>query len=247
MRRPMAVMAGAAATLLLTAAAPMLRGGWAILTVHELPESVVVGEATTLTFSLRQHGEELLAGRAPVVHLRTGGLLGERQRVAAERTRQPGVYRATFTPSDGEELHLRVDTDFNGWDVELLPIAVRSGRGAVVTNVAGPARGSRPVVAASGPDRGRALFVAKGCIGCHVKADDPMLRDYQEMRVGPELTGRSFPVDFLVQKMTDAASLRPAQPRFGARQAVMPQLEVSEAEARAIASYLNARSVASRD
>ncbi len=206
----------------LMAATPALRGGWAILTVHELPEQLVAGTPTTLTFSLRQHGEHLMAGRAPVVHIRSGGLLGERQRVEAERTRQPGVYRATFTPRGVGEAQVRVDTDFHGWTVDLLPIAVGTARG----------------------DRGRALFVAKGCIGCHTKSDDATLADYAEMRVGPDLTGRSYPTAWLVQKVTDPASIREGRAATGT---VMPQLEVTAAEAMEIARYLNARSVASRD
>lgn len=241
MRRTMAVMASVVAAAVFTAATPAMRGGWAILTVHELPDAVTAGDAMTLTFSLRQHGEQMLAGRAPVLLVRSGGWLGERQRVTAERTREPGVYRATFTAPDGEKLFVRVDTDFNGWTVDLWPIAVRAARGtsvATVANVDG---------ASAAHERGRALYIAKGCVGCHTKQDDAQLENYPAMRVGPDLGGRSFPLDFLVQKMTDAASLRPVQPRFGARIAVMPQLEVSAEEARAIAGYLNARSVASRD
>ncbi|MBX3132008.1 MAG: cytochrome c [Gemmatimonadaceae bacterium] len=232
------VLGGAGLLAAVTAAAPALRGGWAILTVHELPESVVVGEATTLTFTLRQHGEELMTGRAPVLQLRSGGLLGQRQRVEAERTREPGVYRATFTPGSAEPLHVRVDTDYHGWTVDLLPMTVHAA-GTRVTRASSAAPNSL--------GRGRALFVAKGCVGCHTKADDAALRDYPKMRVGPDLTGRSFPAEFLVQKMTDTDALRPTQPRFGSRQAVMPQLEVTAGEAREIAAYLNARSVASRD
>jgi len=243
MRKAMAMLAGGAGAVLLMAAAPAMRGGWAVLTVHDLPESVVAGERVTLTFSLRQHGEEMLAGREPTLQLRSGGLLGSRQRVAAERTRQPGVYRATFAVPDGEKLMVRVDTDFHGWHVDLWPIAVRASAAASNVSLASGGHASE----APGQERGRALFIAKGCVGCHTNNDDAQLEDYPQMRVGPELGGRSFPVDFLVRKMTDAASLRPEQPRFGARIAVMPQLEVSADEARAIAGYLNARSVASRD
>lgn len=162
-----------------------------------------------------------MAGRAPVLHVRSGGLLGERQRIPAERTRQPGVYRATFTPGSSDAVQLRVDTDFHGWTVDLLPISNRGNT-----------------------DRGRALFVAKGCIGCHTKSDDAALDDYMEMRVGPDLTGRSYPTAWLVQKITDPASVPEGRRQTGT---VMPQLEITAAEAQEIARYLNARSVASRD
>jgi mono/diheme cytochrome c family protein len=225
MRRVSRVALVAAVTLGLTAASyPALRGGWSILTVHDLPTSLEVGRATTLTFSLRQHGEEMMAGRAPVVHLRTGNLItGKREEIRAERTRTPGVYRASFTPSEAGDVRVSVDTEYHGWTVRLLPMQA----------------GAR-AVPQTAEQRGRALFVAKGCIGCHTKTDDAALDDYQEMRVGPDLTNRNLPAAWLVQKITDPASLR-----SGARPATfMPQLEVTVAEAQAIASYLNARTVA---
>lgn len=240
MRRvPRVLLFGVLATAVTAAASPALRGGWAVFTVHDLPQSLVVGQPTTLQFSLRQHGEEMMAGRAPVLRVRSGGvLLGDREEVRAERTRQPGVYRATFTPKEAGEVHLSVDTDFHGWVARLLPISVATRAATGVTTVA--------AVAASGgsESRGRALFVAKGCVGCHTKADDAALEDFPQMRAGPELSGRTFPQQWLVQKITDPASLRPAGPRA---MNIMPQLEVSAAEAQAIASYLNARTVASRD
>lgn len=227
------LMLVAGATSLLTAASA-LRGGWAVLTVHELPESLVAGETASLTFSMRQHGIEMLRGRSPSLQLRSGGLLGGRQRVVAERTDRPGVYRATFTVPETESLRLRVDGDFNGWTVDLLPVAVR-GSGA-----ARPASNDASVL----QDRGRALFVAKGCIGCHVKQDDPALSDYQKMHEAPELTGRGYPTDWLVQKITNPASVRDGQRVAGF---AMPRLEVSVAEAQAIAGYINARALASRE
>jgi mono/diheme cytochrome c family protein len=228
MRRVTRVALLAGCTVALTAASvPILRGGWAILTVHDLPESLEAGRPTTIQFSLRQHGEEMMAGRVPVVQLRSGNVItGKREEIRAERTRTPGVYRASFTPSGEGELRVSVDTDYHGFVARLLPMQV----------------GARN--AASAQERGRALYVAKGCVGCHTKNDDAALSDFQEMRVGPDLTGRSYPAQWLVQKITDPASLRPAGPRA---MNLMPQLEVSAAEAQAIASYLNARTVATRE
>ena len=233
-------------TVGLTAASvPVLRGGWAILTVHDLPASLEVGRQTTLQFSLRQHGEELMSGRAPVLQVRSGGaLLGDRREYPAERTRQPGVYRVTFTPSEVGELRLSVDTDYHGWVARLLPMTVEARVVATAANGGRVATAAASGGAHSAEQRGRALFVAKGCVGCHTKNDDAALKDFHEMRVGPDLTGRSYPAQWLVQKITDPASLRPEGPRA---MNIMPQLEVSAAEAQAIASYLNARAVASRE
>lgn len=244
MRRVPRVVLVAGLVLGLSAASfPALRGGWAILTVHQLPTALEVGVPTTLTFSLRQHGEELMSGRAPTLHLRSGGaLLGQRAEIPVERTRQAGVYRVTFTPSEAGDVHLAVDADFHGWVAKLLPITAVARPAAGVSNVA--VSNVAASVMPSVEQRGRTLFVAKGCVGCHTKNDDDALDGFREMRVGPDLGGRSFPAQWLVQKITDPASLRPA----GARAMnIMPQLEVSALEAQTIASYLNARAVAARD
>jgi mono/diheme cytochrome c family protein len=234
MRREQKVgLLAVAAVALSAAAVPAMMGGWAIVTVHDVPQSLTVGQPTTLTFTIRQHGEDLLSGRAPMVRLRTGGaLLGSRHEIAAERTREPGVYRATFTPSEAGEVRVVVDADYHGYEAPMLPITAVT-RGAVA-----PAQ--------SAEVRGRALFVAKGCVGCHTKSDDAALSDLREMRVGPELGGRSFPAAWLVQKITDPASLRPAG-RPNNQSSLMPKLEVTLAEAQAIASYINFRTVATRD
>jgi mono/diheme cytochrome c family protein len=233
MRRETKVGVLAGAVLALTAAAvPAVMGGWAVVTVRELPTSLTVGQPTTLSFTMRQHGEELMSGRAAVVKLRTGGLLGARQEIEAERTRERGVYRATSTPSEPGELRVVVDADYHGYEAPLLPITVVARGATAPTQTA--------------EVRGRALFVAKGCIGCHTKNDDAVLNDFREMRVGPDLGGRSFPAAWLVQKITDPASLRPAG-RPNNQTSLMPQLEVTLAEAQAIASYINFRTVATRD
>ncbi len=234
MRRESKVGVLAVAVVALTAAAvPAVMGGWAVLTMHELPTSLTVGQPTTLTFTMRQHGEVLMAGRAPVVTVRSGpGLLGARQEIAAERARERGVYRVTFTPSEPGDARVTVDADFYGYQAPLLPIAV------VARGATSPTQ--------SAEVRGRALFVAKGCVGCHTKNDDASLNRFREMRVGPDLGGRSYPTAWLVLKITDPATRR-STGRQNQQSSLMPKLEVTIAEAQAIASYINFRTVATRD
>lgn len=220
-------MLGLAAAVAAMAAAPY-HGGWAIVTMHEWPEMLEAGTPTTLTFSIRQHGEELLAGREPVLRLRGPGLFGSRERVRAERTNRPGVYRASFTPEEAGELRVTVDTDYNGWTVPMLPLAVR-------------ASGVSLASATAVPSRGQALFVAKGCAGCHAKTDDAALGDIRTVRAGPDLHGRTFPAGWIESKILDPESQRPA---VRGSNGTMPRLEVSALEAAAIATYLNTRAVA---
>lgn len=216
-----------------SAAAMPFRGGWLITTMHEWPEQLVVGTPTTLTFTMRQHGEEKLSGRAPTLRLSRGGWLSGRERIEVSRTAERGVYRATFTPEEAGSLSIAVDTDFNGWTTPMLPLTVVE-------------RGMKPQ-AQDAVTRGRDLFVAKGCVGCHVKADDEALEEFRTVPVGPALSGRSYPREWIIAKILDPAAQRTGPDgRTPAQAPVMPQLEVNAAEAAAIASYLNARRLALR-
>ena len=85
-------------------------------------------------------------------------------------------------------------------------------------------------------DRGRQLFAAKGSVTCHEKIDDPGLAELQTLKVGPYLTGRTFPTDYLVVKIKNPAENR-GTPVNGV---VMPQLELDMAEIEAVVSFINA-------
>lgn len=227
MRRWRGRLLGLLAATAAMAAAPY-HGGWVIVTMHEWPETLEAGRPTTLTFSMRQHGQELLSGREPELRLRGPGLFGNRERVRAQRTDRPGVYRASFTPEEAGELRVSVDTDFNGWTAPMLPLSVR-------------ASGVSLASATTVPTRGQALFVAKGCAGCHAKTDDDALEGIRVVQVGPDLTSRTYPAGWIERKILDPTSQRSAGLR---RDETMPRLEVQPHEAAAIAAYLNARSLA---
>ena len=83
--------------------------------------------------------------------------------------------------------------------------------------------------------RGRQLFAAKGCVTCHAKHDAPEFADWQLVAWGPDLTGRSFPADWLAQKLADPAQFR------GARTSgpVMPALTLDEREIAALVHFVN--------
>lgn len=212
------------------AAAPYV-GGWTITTVHDLPTHLVVGEPTTITFTMRQHGEDLVTGVSPALLVKSegDGLLTPRRRIAATSAGR-GVYRAVVTPDAARPLSIGIDTDLHGWKTTLLEIPVLA-RGASAPKV--------PAVT-----HGRALFVAKGCAGCHMKADDPRLGETQVVSVGPSLTNRTYPADYVAKKILDPSSL-PAITNYNTN-AKMPKLEVTTAEADAIAAYLNGRAMAQR-
>jgi len=219
----------AVAATLLIAAAPH-SGGWSVVTVRELPTHLVAGTPTTITFAIRGHGEALSRGASPTVSIKRarGGVLASRERPRVTETRRPGEYQFTFTPELAEPVIVTIDPDHQLPDIELLPISVVAA-GQAVSPIAPEAYG-------------QALFVAKGCVTCHVKADDPAMADRATVRVGPELTGRRFEVDWLTTKITDPSINRVRVSQYN----IMPTLELNPQEVAALVAYVNQRVVANR-
>ncbi|MBI5842695.1 MAG: c-type cytochrome [Chloroflexi bacterium] len=91
-----------ALTLALTFTISALAGGWAIITLDELPGEVTAGEPLNIGFTVRQHGVTPLAGLTPTI---TAQLSGTKEvvRVSGKEEGEPGHYTATLTfPQSGE-------------------------------------------------------------------------------------------------------------------------------------------------
>ena len=87
----------------------------------------------------------------------------------------------------------------------------------------------------NGRDRGQVLFVAKGCNTCHVNTDLLNAPDNSAMTVGPALGGRHLPREYVIQKLKNPNSQ------------AMPDLGLTDAEAAAIAPFLNGGTTATGD
>lgn len=217
MRRVLGVLAASA---VLMAAAPATYGGWAVISVQDVPAQLEAGKATRLTFTILQHGVEPMRGLKPTVTVTPEGAR-KGDKVQAEAGRKAGQYVATVTPAAAGMVRISIDANWRETRTELLPIPV-------VARVAQAAAGDEFAV-------GRQLFVAKGCITCHLKRDDPVVSAFRSASVGPELTGRTWPAEWLVAKLAD-----PAQARGGAQgDGVMPDLDLTPAEIAALVGYLN--------
>jgi hypothetical protein len=216
-----------AAVALLAAATPST-GGWAVTTVHDLPTHLVVGRATTFTFTVRQHGVEPVSGLSPTLLVKRAdaGLLTRATRIAARPARSRGTYTVEFTPTEPGDVILTFDSQWPQ-KLELRPMRVIAA--------------DAPVVASAPEARGRELFVAAGCNTCHVKADDETLLDASDViAIGPTLTSRSWPAEFIVKKVLEPATTMSVP----GQRTQMPKLEVSSENAALIAAYLNSRQVA---
>ncbi len=75
---------------------PVFAGGWAVITLDELPSHAVAGEPLTVGFTVRQHGSTLMTGLYPKVT----AIMGEEKLVfPAEAEGGPGHYTADADPS----------------------------------------------------------------------------------------------------------------------------------------------------
>ena len=217
-----------ALSVLLIAATPEPFGGWDTVTLLEVPEYLEVGTPTTLSFKIRQHGQKVVWDREPTLILGDAGLLSrvfKQNRVRAQKGEAWGVYEATITPETPGELAITIDTDLFGVRADLRPFrVVAQGSGNVVLSDA---------------ERGRQLFMAKGCASCHAKLDDDPYARFRYADFGPPLVGRAFPVDYLTMKIKNPAELRSAS----ARGLVMPKLELDVSEIEALVRFFNGSAV----
>lgn len=181
-------------------------GGWAVTTVDELPDHVETGKPFTLSYKVRQHGVKLTSNLEGQVEAR----LGDRLVTARAAPAAHGGYAASITLPESGNWSIVIRNGFG--DVKTKPFFL----GAVVPGA--------PAAPLAEPVRGERLFVAKGCITCHVDID-----------VGPKLSGRRFESQYLAQFLADpkpTANLKP-------NQSPMPNLGLRTAEISSLVAFLN--------
>ena len=189
-------------------------GGWAVITVDDLPDHAVAGTPVTLSWVVRQHGQEPIHS----LSARVDAVSGSSKMTAVAR---PGVgagrYTTSLTLPQPGTWTVTIRSGFGRSDVTLLPIpAVKAG--------------TTPAVAVSDVDRGHRLFVAKGCVTCHV-----------DVKAGPTLDGRQFDATYLAGFLEKPRRITPSAPM------VMPNLGLKQREIAALVAYLNSdREVTSR-
>ena len=208
-----AIVFPAALGLSLTAANT---GGWAVITVEDLPTHLVAGQSAELRFKVRQHGNHVMEDLQPSVIAVNGK---QKARVTATHTGK-GVYAAQLTVPQAGLWTLTVDGNWHNAKVTLLPVtAIANGQRATVI-----------------PEhyRGKQLFVAKGCITCHVHGD---VTNAESIPVGPDLTGKSFAADYLKLWLANP-SIRPPKDRNNP----MPNLDLKPQEIAALVAFINKNS-----
>ena len=187
-------------------------GGWAVVTVDDLPVQFTVGQPTDLKFAVRQHGMRLVPG----LSARVSAIADGRQVDVPAQPAEPGHYTATLTLPRQGRWSIIVHSGFGASALQLRPIeAVASG-----TTVA------QPPLAVRGLD----LFVGKGCNSCHHHAD---IQSSPIARVGEDLTGKSYSDTLLSMMLTNPSMI----PRRGIWE--MPDLKLRPQEVAALVAFIN--------
>ena len=206
------------ASLTLTAAASTF-GGWAVVTMDDIPEYAVAGKAVDLPFSVRQHGVTLLGDLNPTLIATSGDTeLTARARPAKDK----GHYLVSFTPPRPAMWTLRIKSGFGNSESKNIPLRVISGGAAAPKQMADA-------------ERGQVLFTAKGCVTCHVRGDEGS----DGLKFAPELTGRTYVPVYLAKFLADPENNRlstmPSQNR-------MPKLDLQQQEIASLVAFINTTS-----
>lgn len=201
-------------------------GGWAAITVEDLPDYVVAGEAVDLSYVVRQHGVRRLGGLNGSVSATAGN---RKANADARAGGEEGRYVASLTLPQPGDWTITINSGFGPSRTTLLPMRV------VDRNASAPP-------ALTDGARGRRLFVAKGCVTCHVHKD---VDKSGLVPLGPELTRARYPGDYLARFLADPTiPTAGSGPRPGPTR--MPDLDLKPREIASLVSFINATSQVSR-
>lgn len=198
-------------------------GGWATITLDDLPDRGTVRQPLGLTFMVRQHGRTPLRGLNASVTARGGG---RELRAVATPLAEAGRYTATLVLPEPGTWTITIYSGFWNSNLTLPPLAVVEVATATARSL-------------SEAERGQRLFVAKGCVTCHLHQ---AVEGSGQVAVGPELTDRGLAAEYLQRFLADP-SIKPPQPGTALG---MPNLELKPAEIAALTAFLTTTREGSR-
>jgi mono/diheme cytochrome c family protein len=196
-------------------------GGWAVVTVEDLPEHLRAGQPTKISFVVRQHGVQILQGLNATV-VATDGT----SEVKVPATTSDGRYSANLTVPRAGNWSVTIHSGFMNNRLALRPML------AVAPSAPAPA-------AMAVGQRGEHLFVAKGCGTCHAM---DVIPGSGAIAVGPNLSPKRYQPEFLTRFLVD-----PSIQRTPGAQNQMPKLELNPQEIAALVAFINSdRKVAAK-
>jgi mono/diheme cytochrome c family protein len=236
------------ALLMMLVVQPVIAGGWAVVTLKNLPTEVRVGEPVEIAFQVMQHGAHPFAippGEGKVVARHRAS--GESLEFPIQSTSFVGHYTTALTFPQAGEWSWEIQA---GWfhPAAMPDLTVSGPVASAPPTVAGewwqvlfiqlssflqPQVQAAPAApAATIPDPvayGKALFQAKGCVTCHLHADVPTTFSVE---AGPDLTNYLVIPEYVETRLKDPKAVNPASQ--------MPQLPLTEAEIDALIAFLSA-------
>ena len=243
-------------TMALTAAA----GGWAVITLDELPASITAGQTFSIGFTVRQHGQTLRSDLKPIVRFDRVDAQKSFQ-VTAQRQGGEGHYVAEIKFPGAGQWDWRVDIGLLTQDLPTLTVQAASAgkapaqarpsslvkilefigafRRAFADNASNATVPVSLAAAQAAPvDQialGKALFSAKGCVMCHAHAAVKM----QDGPFGfgdvqpPNLSEKNYGAEYLRMWLHDPQAVKP--------KTQMPNLQLSDREIEALITFLQAK------
>jgi cytochrome c551/c552 len=227
--------------LLATIAAYSKVGGWAVVKVNKVPDAWIAGKPLTLSWEVRQHGVRPMGfedNLAPTLEARSGDRVVRGKAAAYSEDGWKGFRGTIVFPTTGE-WQVTINSGFGNSRAVLVPWrvvdSVRTIRGTVEEHLA-----TLGVARFDDVERGRRLFAAQGCVNCHVHRAVDITGAMST--VGPELTDRRLPAEYLARFLANPAIKTPAPGAMA-----MPNLALREKEIQPLVAFLTAeRRAASR-
>jgi mono/diheme cytochrome c family protein len=189
--------------------APPHYGGWAVITVDDLPDYAVAGKPMTLSFVVRQHGYTRLPDLKGSVEAKLDGAPSVSVRAVAGK--EAGDYHADLTLPKAGDWTITINSGFMESKTTLLPIRAIDQRDRAPATIASA-------------ERGKQLYIAKGCVTCH-----------NQIKVGPDLSVKRFDAKYLALFLADPTKTVVVA---GSNQR-MPNLDLKQPEISALVAYVN--------
>jgi len=199
-------------------------GGWAVITVDDLPRSLTIGQPVSIAFTVRQHGMRPIDGLKPTVVAATEDKAVGEVQTSATASGPTGHYVANLVVPQRGRWTVTINSGFMASRITLSPIPA-SAAGTRIEDHETPA------------ELGRRLFIAKGCVTCHVHG---AVEGYQSVSIGPDLTPKRYQTDYLARLLADPSTARTPGQRW-----TMPNLELKTSEIARLVAFINADRVVS--
>jgi cytochrome c2 len=243
---------------------PALAGGWAVVTLDQLPAQIVAGQPIDIGFTVRQHGVTLRSDIKPIIRLDRANA-EDSFTVSAVREGAAGHYTARLTFPSAGTWKWYVDVEEFGMitqpmpDLMVLATATSSKPVAPAGLSSAPARSAAlpafftnlfrllervaaaraqmpaALVGQTQAQLGQKLFLAKGCAMCH---RHDAVKDALNNGIGSLEIGPD-----LTQTKLDAGFLRGwlKDPSAIKKDTEMPALGLSDSEIEALVAFLTTK------